>query len=110
MIPAPSIKFAQRWRHDKLNLRMGELSPKVMSSKVSGIVRRVITLINTAGCIFPVALASSALAQSASDTLQHRQYIIRAAHLIDGRADSPRNNVAVLVVMKGGVIYKGSMQ
>ncbi len=97
MIPAPSIKVAHRWRHDKSILRMGQLSPKVMSSKVSGIVRRVITLINTAGCVLPLGVAPSALGQSASDTLQHTQYIIRAAHLIDGRADSPRNNVAVLV-------------
>jgi len=66
---------------------MGELSPKVMSSKASGIVRRVITLINTAGCILPLGVAPTALALSASDTSQHTQYIIRAAHLIDGRAD-----------------------
>ena len=76
---------------------MGELSPKVMSQKVGSTIRSVITLINTAGCIFPVAFASSALAQSVSDTLPHTQYIIRAAHLIDGRANSPRDNIAVLV-------------
>jgi hypothetical protein len=58
---------------------MGELSPKVMSSKVSGIVRRVITLINTTGCILPLSVAPNALAQSASDTLRPTQYIIRAA-------------------------------
>ena len=68
-----------------------------MSSKVSGIIRRVITLVNTAVCLLPLTVGSSALAQSARDTLPQTQYIIRAAHLIDGRADSPRNNVAVLV-------------
>ena len=97
MIPTPSGKVAPRWRLDKSILRMGQLSPKVMSSKVSGIIRRGITIINTVVCIVPFIVASTALAQSARDTLPSTRYLIRAAHLIDGRSDVRRDNVAVLV-------------
>ncbi len=68
-----------------------------MSSKVSGIIRRAITIINTAVCIVPSTVASTAVAQSARDTLPPTRYLIRAAHLIDGRSAAARDNVAVLV-------------
>src|SRR6266849_6555449 len=97
MIPTASVKVAPRWRPDKSILRMGQLPPKVMSRKVSSIIRRAITIINTAVCIVPSIVASTALAQSPPDTLSPTRYVIRAAHLIDGRSAAPRDNIAVLV-------------
>jgi imidazolonepropionase-like amidohydrolase len=68
-----------------------------MRSKVSGSFRRATILINTAVCIFPLFLASQAQAQTTRDSVPPSRYLIRAAHLIDGRSDTPRDNIAVLV-------------
>lgn len=68
-----------------------------MRSKVSGSFRRATILINTAVCIIPLLLASQAHAQATRDSVPPSRYLIRAAHLIDGRSDTPRDNVAVLV-------------
>jgi len=68
-----------------------------MRSKVSGSFRRATILINTAVCIFPLLVASQAQAQTTRDSLPPSRYLIRAAHLIDGRSDAPRDNVAVLI-------------
>jgi imidazolonepropionase-like amidohydrolase len=76
---------------------MVELLPKVMRSKVSRAKRRVTIVVNTAVSFFPLVLATTALAQSAPDSLPGSRYLIRAAHLIDGRSDAPRENVAVLI-------------
>jgi imidazolonepropionase-like amidohydrolase len=67
-----------------------------MASKISGASRRVSILINTAVCVFPLIAGSTGLAQASRDSTASR-YLIRAAHLIDGRSDVPRDNVAVLV-------------
>jgi imidazolonepropionase-like amidohydrolase len=75
---------------------MGELFPAIMASKFSGASRRVSILINTAVCVFPLIAGSTVLAQAPHDSTPSR-YLIRAAHLIDGRSDTPRDNVAVLV-------------
>ena len=68
-----------------------------MRSKVSGSFRHATILINTAVCIFPLLLVSRAHAQTTRDSVPSPRYLIRAAHLIDGRSDTPRDNVAVLV-------------
>jgi imidazolonepropionase-like amidohydrolase len=75
---------------------MGEPFPAIMASKFSGASRRVSILINTAVCLFPLIAGSTGLAQATHDSTTSR-YLIRAAHLIDGRSDAPRDNVAVLV-------------
>ena len=75
---------------------MGELFPAIMASKFSGASRRVSILVNTAVCVFPLIAGSTGLAQAPHDSTTSR-YLIRAAHLIDGRSDAPRDNVAVLV-------------
>ncbi len=75
---------------------MGEPFPAIMASKFSGASRRVSILINTAVCLFPLIAGSTGLAQAPHDSTTSR-YLIRAAHLIDGRSDAPRDNVAVLV-------------
>jgi imidazolonepropionase-like amidohydrolase len=75
---------------------MGEPFPAIMASKFSGASRRVSILINTAVCLFPLIAGSTGLAQAPRDSTTSR-YLIRAAHLIDGRSDAPRDNVAILV-------------
>ncbi len=75
---------------------MGELFPAIMASKSGGASRRVSILINAAVCVFPLIAGSTGLAQAPRDSTTSR-YLIRAAHLIDGRSDAPRDNVAVLV-------------
>ena len=67
-----------------------------MASKSGGANRRANYLINTAVCLFPLVTASAAMAQVRSDTAASR-YLILAAHLIDGRSNAARDNVAVLV-------------
>jgi imidazolonepropionase-like amidohydrolase len=67
-----------------------------MASRFSGASRRVSILINTAVCLYPLIAGSTGLAQAPRDSTTPR-YLIRAAHLIDGRSDTPRDNVAVLV-------------
>jgi imidazolonepropionase-like amidohydrolase len=67
-----------------------------MASRFSGASRRVSILIYTAVCLYPLIAGSTGLAQAPRDSTTPR-YLIRAAHLIDGRSDTPRDNVAVLV-------------
>jgi len=76
---------------------MVALSPKFMRSRFSGRFGRVVILINTAVCVFPLVGASSSLAQAPRDSVPQSRYLIRAARLIDGRSDRPRENIAVLV-------------
>jgi imidazolonepropionase-like amidohydrolase len=75
---------------------MGELFPQSMTSKSGDARRRVSNLINTAVCLSPLLAGSVGLAQSPRDTASSR-YVIRAAHLIDGRSDAARDNVSILV-------------
>ena len=67
-----------------------------MASTSGGANRRVNYLINTAVCLFPLVATSAALAQVAHDSTASR-YLILAAHLIDGKSNAARDNVAVLV-------------
>ena len=67
-----------------------------MASTSGGANRRVNYLINTAVCLFPLVATSAALAQVAHDSTATR-YLIIAAHLIDGKSNAARDNVAVLV-------------
>lgn len=67
-----------------------------MQTKLTGEIRRAVIIINTVVCVFPLLAAPVAHAQ-AKDSVPAARYLIRAAHLIDGRSDVPRNNVAVLV-------------
>src|SRR5215211_3837870 len=60
-------------------------------------IRRCISLlVNTALCGFPL-LAWPASGQVARDTARTSSYIIRAAHLIDGKTNRRRDDVAILV-------------
>ena len=67
-----------------------------MALTSGGANRRVNYLINTAVCLFPLVATSAALAQVAHDSTASR-YLILAAHLIDGKSNAARDNVAVLV-------------
>jgi len=67
-----------------------------MATTSGGMKHRVNTVINTAVCIFPLFAVSMATAQASRDSVTSR-YVIRAAHLIDGKSNSPRDNIAVLV-------------
>ncbi len=75
---------------------MGELIPQSMTSKSGGARRCVSNLINTAVCLSPLFAGPAGLAQTQRDTASPR-YVIRAAHLIDGRSDAARDNVSILV-------------
>ena len=60
-------------------------------------IRRGISLlINTALCGFPL-LAWPASGQVVRDTARTSSYIIRAGHLIDGKTNTPRDDIAILV-------------
>jgi imidazolonepropionase-like amidohydrolase len=69
----------------------------LMPSIMSGTLRRIAIGINTAAIVFPLCAAPAARAQARRDSLPATRYLIRAAHLIDGRSDSPRDNISVLV-------------
>ncbi len=61
-------------------------------------IRRCISLlINTALCGFPLLAWPAASGQVARDTARPSSYIIRAAHLIDGKTNTRRDDVAILV-------------
>jgi hypothetical protein len=58
--------------------------------------RRAVIIVNTAIVVFPLA-AVTAHAQAAKDTAASGRIVNPAAHLIDGRSESRRDNVAVLI-------------
>ncbi len=76
---------------------MSALFPTAMHPKISGAGRRISILINTAVCLSTLIAAAKVSAQAARDSGTTTSYLIRAAHLIDGRSDVPRDNAAVLV-------------
>ncbi|MEO7501021.1 MAG: amidohydrolase family protein [Gemmatimonadaceae bacterium] len=61
------------------------------------IQRGISLLINTALCGFPLLAWPAASGQVARDTARPSSYIIRAAHLIDGKTNTRRDDVAILV-------------
>jgi imidazolonepropionase-like amidohydrolase len=77
---------------------MGQLSPFHMRKNIACVVRRAVIILNTAVAVFPL-IAVVARAQAVNDTTR---IVIRAAHMIDGRSDSRRDNIAVLI--EGGRI------
>jgi imidazolonepropionase-like amidohydrolase len=68
-----------------------------MTSNVNDVLRRLFIIINTSVALIPLVAFSTGKAQAANDSIRPAHYIIRAARLIDGRSDAPRDNVAVLV-------------
>ena len=58
---------------------------------------RISIVINTAACLIPLFTAVETSGQAVRDSGTTTSYLIRAAHLIDGRSDTPRDNLAVLV-------------
>jgi imidazolonepropionase-like amidohydrolase len=68
-----------------------------MQSLTSAIHRRISLLINTVVCGFPLLAVSTASGQLPRDSLPAARYLIRAAHLIDGKSNTRRDNVAILV-------------
>src|SRR6185503_6905856 len=62
-------------------------------------IRRGISLlINTVLCGFPLLAWPAASGQGAPrDTARASSYIIRAAHLVDGKTNTRRHDVAILV-------------
>ena len=81
---------------------MGEPSSHRMHTSLIGTLRRTVIILNTAVTIFPLAWAQPADGQTPRDTLAATRYLIKAAHLIDGKSDSRRDNAAILV--EGGKI------
>ncbi len=59
--------------------------------------RRISLFVNTAVLGFPLVALSGALAQSPRENVAPQRYIIRAAHVIDGKLNVRRDNVAILV-------------
>jgi imidazolonepropionase-like amidohydrolase len=68
-----------------------------MASAPIAVQRSFSKLINTAVCAFPIIIASTAIGQPARDSGTTSRLLIRAAHVIDGRSETPRDNVAILV-------------
>jgi imidazolonepropionase-like amidohydrolase len=68
-----------------------------MKTNLNGRLRRAVIIINTVAGLFPLVVATPGMAQSRADSAALTRYLIRAAHLIDGRSDKARDNVAVLV-------------
>jgi len=61
-------------------------------------IRRGISLlVNTVLCGFPLLAWATASGQIARDTARASSYILRAAHLIDGKTNTRRDDVAILV-------------
>lgn len=76
---------------------MGALIATAMKSKFDDAGRRLSIFINTVAFAFPLVIGRTAVAQAPADSLARSRYVIRAAHLIDGRSDTKRDNVAILV-------------
>jgi imidazolonepropionase-like amidohydrolase len=73
-----------------------------MHTSLTRTLRRTVIILNTAAAIFPFLLALPLDGQTPRDTLAATRYLIKAAHLIDGKSDSRRDNTAILV--EGGKI------
>jgi imidazolonepropionase-like amidohydrolase len=73
-----------------------------MHTSLTRTLRRTVIILNTAAAIFPFLLALRLDGQTPRDTLAATRYLIKAAHLIDGKSDSRRDNTAILV--EGGKI------
>ena len=79
---------------------MGQLYPAPMRKIMTSVRHRAVIIVNTAVLLFPVLPSSSGAQQK--DTVAASRVVIRAAHLIDGKSDARRDNVAILV--EGGRI------
>ncbi|HUQ20426.1 MAG TPA: amidohydrolase family protein [Gemmatimonadaceae bacterium] len=71
-----------------------------MPTTLERAIRRIVIILNTAAAILPVV--GGVHAQARSDTLAQTRYVIKAAHLIDGKSNTRRDNAAILV--EGGKI------
>lgn len=66
-------------------------------STMSHIHHRFALFVNTAVLGFPLVAVVNASAQARRDSVPPQRYVLRAAHLIDGKSNARRDNVAILV-------------